>query len=115
MFSKNDTEATVFTQNAEKKDADKNFKIELSIPPGPDEQKTCMLRINYIYNTYITMNVADNESGQILDTTTLAPGNNIHADVFIPVSDTSREISIQFRPSYPDHIFSIKNIEFWYY
>ena len=115
VFLKNDTGATVFTQNTEKNDANKNFKIELSIPPGPDEQKTCMLRINYIKNTYITMNVADNESGQMLDTTTLAPGNNIHTDVFIPVSDASREISIQFRPSYPDHIFSINNIELWYY
>lgn len=115
VFSKNDAGATVFTQNTEKNDANKNFKIELSIPPGPDEQKTCMLRINYIKNKFITMNVTDNETGQMLDTTTLALGANNHADVFIPVSDTSREISIQFMPSYPENVFSIKNIELWYY
>ena len=116
VFSKDESGATVFTQNPEKKDARKYFHLELSIPHGPTGRNTCILRINFSgTNTYITMNAQDRKTGDSLDTTTLAPGTNLHTDIFIPVSSDSRRISIQFRPSYPDHKFSVKNIELWYY
>ena len=115
VFCKNNDDTIDFTQNPEKDNANKSFKIVLSIPSGPKGTKTCMLRVNYAKNTYITMNVEDCETGQKLDTTTLAPGDNVHTDVFIPISNISRKISIQFVPNYPNHVFSINNIELWYY
>jgi hypothetical protein len=116
VFTQKENGSTEFTQNTEMEGANKYFQIELNIPQGPAGKKTCMLRINFTgYSTYITMNIQDSESQSIVDTTTLAPGNNLHADVFIPVPIDSRTVSIQFRPSYPDHKFSIKNFELWYY
>lgn len=116
IFTQTENGSTEFTQNAEMERANKNFKIELNVPHGPTGKETCMLRINFSgYNTYITLNVQDSDSQTILDTTTLAPGINLHTDVFIPISVDSRTISIQFRPKYPYHKFYIKNIELWYY
>ena len=116
LFSKDINGLTCFTQNPAKNNPNNDFRIELEIPCGPEGEQTCMLRINYGYNSQITMEVQDSESqGNNLDTMALASGSNLHADIYIPVSKDSRRISILFKPGYPTRKYLLKNIELWYY
>ena len=114
MFEKDEDNVTSFTQNTEMDKPNRYFDIQMSIPSVIDKE-TCMLRINFRTNSYITTIVSDKDTKDIIDQTTLSFGENLHSDFYIPVADGTRQISIRFAPSYPDKQFSIKNIELWYY
>ena len=114
LFTKDEEGITHFTQNPEKEKANKSFRIEFSIP-GFDGKKTCMLRINFGTNSYLAINITNSETKDLIDQTTLSPDTNQHADFYIPVSNESRYIFIEFKPNYPNQKFSVKNIELWYY
>lgn len=114
VFLPDEESVTHFTQNPEKENANKTFCIELSVPSF-EGKNTCILRINFGINSYLTTVVSDSETKEILDQTTLSPSTNQHADHYIPVSNAPRRIMIDFRPHSPNHSFSIKNIELWYY
>ena len=113
-FHKDDDGITHFSQNPEKEKGHKSFSIELPVPDFGGKN-TCMLRINFGTNSYITVAVSDSESKDIIDNVTLSPGTNLHTDLYIPISNGSRKILIEFRPARPDRDFSISDIEFWYY
>ena len=114
MFEKDEDNVTSFTQNTEMDKPNKYFDIQMSVPSVKDKE-TCMLRINFGTNSYITTVISDKDTKDKIDQTTLSPGKNLHTDFYIPVADGIRQISIRFVPSYPDKQFSIKNIELWYY
>lgn len=114
LFTQNEDGSTSFTQNTEKEDAGKTFHIEIQVP-GKLDKNMCMLRINFGTNSYITMNVRDKQIDERIDSTTLAPGTNLHTDFFIPISSDPREISIEFSLAFPERKYSFNNIEFWYY
>ena len=114
LFTKDEEGTTFFTRNTEKENANKSFSVNLSIPEF-EEKSTCMLRINFGTNSYITVTGKDAEDGSILDQTTISFGKNQHIDFFIPVNNSFRKVSIEFSPYYPSSKFSIRNIELWYY
>ena len=115
LFAKDEDGYTQFTQYTEKEKASKDFSVELSIPPIKNKS-TCMLRVNFGTNSYITTVASDRKNKKQFDQTTLSIGTNQHADLYIPIS-SNQELSvlISFRPLYPDKQFSVKNIELWYY
>lgn len=109
IFKKNSEGGVQFSS-----DASKNFSIYLNLP-AVEKKEMCMLRINFLRNTYMTINVYDSGSGAVIDTVQLSSGSNSHADLFIPASDDSRKIQIQFSLRYPEELSTCKNIELWYY
>lgn len=114
-FVKDEDGYAQFTQNTEKENANTYFSVELSIPPVK-KKSTCMLRVNFGTNSYITTVVSDCETKKQLDSITLSPGTNQHTDFYIPISSNQQlNVSVLFRPSFPNNQFSIKNIELWYY
>ena len=114
LFTKDKEGITHFTQNTHKENAGKSFRIELSVP-NLEGKNTCMLRINFGINSFLTTIITDSATKEIIDQTTLSPNTNQHADYYIPVSDDSRRISVEFSSSFPNRKFSVKNIELWYY
>ena len=115
LFTKQSDGTAQFVQNIEKEDPERNFRIEISIPPF-DKKKTCMFRVNYGEVAYsVLMDVLD-ENGKRIDSAEIATGSrNVHVDFFIPVSDAPRKITLLFEPSSPNKPSSINNFELWYY
>lgn len=114
LFKKDEENVTNFTQNTEMDKPNRHFDIQISVP-SVEDKGTCMLRINFGTNSYITTVISDKDTKDKIDQTTLSPGKNLHTDFYIPVADGTRQISVRFAPTYPDKQFSIKNIELWYY
>lgn len=113
IFTKGNNGVTYFTSK-NKKNAAKQFEIELTIPPCAGKT-TCMLRICFESLSYLLLNVLDVVNGSVIDTTKLPNVNNSHSDLFIPVSDSERTVRIQFIPDHIYNVFSVKNIELWYF
>ena len=92
------------------------FDIDLRIP-CIDGKKTCMIRVNFNKASYINVKIIPDKSDNTIDTCTIAPGNGQKADLFVPLSDSSRNVKILFQTPFKlkEKEFIIKDIELWYY
>ena len=72
-----------------------------------------MIRLNFESSSYLTID-ALSEDNSLIDTFTLAPGANICADLFVPISNQTTNVTLRFTSRYTSK-YILKNIELWYY
>jgi len=103
-------------QNVPEQD-DKMFRIRLTVPPC-EGKTTCMIRVNFERSSYLNITALIEQSmGTVdaVDTTTSSFGENIRADLYVPISNIPESVYLLFAPFYPQNEFLVNNIELWYY
>lgn len=89
------------------------FAIEMVIPPM-ESKSNCMIKFNYLKNSYISHSVIDAENGEMIEAPNVISPQIHHIEFFVPVP-SPRKIRILLRPIYANGESYLKNIELWYY
>ena len=114
-FSVNrEKELEIMPVSKEKSNLPTTYSFELTVSPV-SAKKECMIKFNYIKNSYVTVSVTDKNTKEIIE-----PGYALAAETrsgafFVPIDSTSKTLIIEMTPAYSNTEFVLKNIELWYY
>ena len=73
-----------------------------------------MIRLNFEKGSHLAIN-ALSDNNKLIDKFTTASGQNTCADLFIPVSNAATTVFIRFSTFTAVTLFTLKQIELWYY
>ena len=93
-----------------------NFSFNLTLPVVP-ETKTCVIRIKFYDDSYPIVTAIDSKDGSIIESG-IQPGvnTNRYCELFIPVLDEDRVITLNFRFQAESACkFFFDRCELWYY
>jgi len=93
---------------------DSHFDLEFQVP-AIEGKKTCMIRVNFDRTSYIALSLVPEQNGTMIDTCTLAPGEKVSADLFMPLPDQPSVVKVLLQPKHILKEYTVRNVELWYY